>query len=90
MNIKKLAKKLSKIRDNTMDNDYISKKDREDLLALVHDTLIDADPMLTDAPASNVVPYLPTADNDNKPLTSDQKFRLRLMEKTGTGSTSIH
>ena len=91
MSIKKIAKKLSKIRDNTIDNDYISEEDRDDLLALVHDTLMDADPTLKDAPTSdNVVPYLPTAENDNTPLTSDQKFRLRLMEKTGTGSASIH
>jgi hypothetical protein len=33
---------------------------------------------------------MPQPENDNTPLTSEQKFRLRLMEKTGTGSTSIH
>tara|TARA_B100000949_G_C14042434_1_gene350111 strand:- start:187 stop:402 length:216 start_codon:yes stop_codon:yes gene_type:complete len=33
---------------------------------------------------------MPRPENDNTPLTSEQKFRLRLMEKTGTGSTSIH
>lgn len=34
--------------------------------------------------------FMPLPENDNKPLGSEQKFRLRLMEKTGTGSTSIH
>lgn len=33
---------------------------------------------------------MPKPENDNKPLTVEQKFRLRLVEKTGTGSTLIH
>jgi len=90
MNIKKIAKKLSKIRDNSIDTDYISEEDKEDLLALVNETLIDADPSLQNETSKNIVPFLPMAENDNTKLTSDQKFRLRLMEKTGTGSASIH
>ena len=90
MNIKKIAKKLSKIRDNSIDTDYISEEDKEDLLALVNETLIDADPSLQNETSKNIVPFLPMAENDNTELTSDQKFRLRLMEKTGTGSASIH
>lgn len=33
---------------------------------------------------------VPMAQNDNNILTADQHYRLRLMEKTGTGSRAIH
>ncbi len=33
---------------------------------------------------------IPRPENDNAPLSAEQKFRLRLMEKTGTGSISVH
>ena len=90
MNIKKIAKKLSKIRDNTLDNDYVSEDDKTDLLALVHDALIEEHPHLAEEARNNIVSLVPVAGNDNKELSTDQKFRLRLMEKTGTGSSSVH
>jgi hypothetical protein len=77
MNIKKIAKKLSSIRDNTLDNDYICEEDKEH-------------PHLEEEARNNIVTLTPIAGNDNTELTTDQKFRLRLMEKTGTGSSSIH
>jgi hypothetical protein len=90
MNIKKIAKKLSSIRDNTLDNDYICEEDKEDLLELVHNALIEEHPHLAEEARNNIVSFVPVAGNDNTELTTDQKFRLRLMEKTGTGSSSIH
>jgi hypothetical protein len=90
MNIKKIAKKLSKIRDNTLDTDYISEDDKEDLLSLVHDALVKEHPHLADEARNNIVSFVPSPGNDNTELSTDQKFRLRLMEKTGTGSSSIH
>ncbi len=90
MNIKKINSKLSEIRDNTEENEYISEEDRIDLLSLVHETITEAQAGEKDTLPKNISPYLPIANNDNKPLTTEQKFRLRLMEKTGTGSASIH
>ena len=89
MNIKKIAKRLSKIRDNHVDTDYVSEDDKTDLLSLVNDIIAEAQDKLPQQP-KNITSYLPPADNDNKDLSSDQRFRLRVMEKTGTGSASIH
>jgi len=89
MSLKKIAKKLSKIRDNHVDTDYVSQDDKTDLLSLVNDIIAEAQDKLPQQ-QKNITPYLPQADNDNKDLSSDQRFRLRLMEKTGTGSVSIH
>jgi len=90
MNIKKITQKLSKIRDNTLDNDYICDEDRDDLLEMVHDALLEEHPEFVEEAKRNIVHFTPLPGNDNSDLTTDQKFRLRLMEKTGTGSASIH
>jgi hypothetical protein len=71
MNIKKVAKQLTRARDGIKENGGMTPETREVLESLI------ANPM-------------PQPENDNTPLTSEQKFRLRLMEKTGTGSLSIH
>lgn len=89
MNIKKINNKLSQIRENSIDSDYISEEDRMDLLTLVHETIMEAQASKQATP-KDISLYLPIADNDNKPLTTEQKFRLRLMEKTDSGSASIH
>lgn len=89
MNIKKITKKLSNIRDHLADNGMLSREDKEELRTMVQETLDNAPEKLSQLP-KNISPYLPIADNDNTPLTPDQKLRLRLMEKTGTGSCSIH
>lgn len=89
MNIKKIAQKLSAVRDNVNEDGFISETDKEELRALVQETIDNAQGNLSKLP-KNISPFLPVADNDNTPLTTEQKFRLRLMEKTGTGSASIH
>lgn len=89
MNIKKITKKLSNVRDNLTETGALSEEDKEELRALVQETLDNAPQGLAQLP-KNIGPYLPMAENDNKDLTTEQKFRLRLIEKTGTGSASIH
>ncbi len=90
MNLKKVTQKLSKVRDSIRENGKISEEDKEALKSLIGDTITVAQSDLKKLPNKMKNRHMPLPENDNKPLTSEQKFRLRLMEKTGTGSASIH
>ena len=91
MNLKKVTKKLSKVRDNVRQDGEISAETEQMLKSLITDALMEAPNELKNLPNKNkITSRMPLPENDNTPLTSEQKFRLRLMEKTGTGSVSIH
>lgn len=90
MNLKKVTKKLSKVRDSIRDNGEISLEDEQILKSLIGDTIDIAQSDLKDLPPKIVNRHMPLPENDNTPLTTEQRFRLRLMEKTGTGSVSVH
>lgn len=90
MNLKKITKKLAQVRDNTRENGSISPEDEQLLRSLIGDTISMAQSDLKKLPKKVQNRHMPIPENDNTPLTSEQKFRLRLMEKTGTGSYSIH
>lgn len=90
MNLKKVTQKLSKVRDSIRENGEISAENEEILKSLIGDTITVAQSDLKKLPNKMKNRHMPLPENDNTPLTSEQKFRLRLMEKTGTGSTSIH
>lgn len=87
MNLKKVTQKLSKVRDSIRDNGKISAEDEKTLKSLIGDTINIAQSELPNKMKNR---HMPLPENDNTPLTTEQRFRLRLMEKTGTGSTSIH
>jgi hypothetical protein len=87
MNLKKVTEKLAEIRDNAKENGRLREEDRQALKSLVSETLTLAQGELK-SPMSHYA--TPQAHNDNRELTADQHFRLRLMEKTGTGSAAIH
>ena len=90
MNLKKVTKKLSKVRDSIRDKGEITLEDEQILKSLIGDTINVAQSDLQELPKKITGRQMPLPENDNKPLTTEQKFRLRLMEKTGTGSVSIH
>lgn len=90
MNLKKVTKKLSQVRDNLLSGNEISDEDEQILRSLLGDTLDVDQSDLKRVPDSMKNRQMPMPENDNTPLTSEQKFRLRLMEKTGTCSVSIH
>lgn len=90
MKLKKVTEKLSKVRENLCDKGSISKEDEEILRSLLGDTLNLAHEDLLKLPHSVRSRNMPMPENDNSLLTSEQKFRLRLIEKTGTGSMSVH
>ncbi len=90
LKLKKVTEKLSKVRDSLSENGEISKENQEILKSLIGDTIEIAQKDLKKLPNSMRSRFMPTAENDNTPLTSEQKYRLSLIEKTGTGSASIH
>ena len=80
MNLKKVTKKLTAVRDSILENGSLTDKDESVLKTMIADEItVKQNRFRT-----------PVALNDNKPLSAEQQFRLRLMEKTGTGSTAIH
>lgn len=90
MNLKKITNALTKVRDNIDDHGGEMTEADEDLLyELLKDTIDFAQDDLKALP-KNIEPFLPIPNNDNSELSSEQKYRLRLIEKTGTGSASIH
>jgi hypothetical protein len=80
MNLKKVTKKLTSVRDSIRAEGKMTDEAEEILKSLVNE------PVTVNQRRFRT----PQPDNDNQPLSPEQKFRLRLMEKTGTGSTSIH
>lgn len=90
LKLKKVTEKLAKVRDSLCEKSALSAEDEATLKSLLGETLYMAQDELQKMPNSIRARYMPLAENDNTALTPEQKFRLRLMEKTGTGSTSIH
>ncbi len=90
MNLKKVTQTLSKVRDSITTNGKISEEDEKILKSLIGDTITIAQNDLKKLPNKIKNRKMVAPENDNTPLTSEQKFRLRLMEKSGTGSISIH
>ena len=90
LKLKKVTEKLSKVRDSVCENGSISAEDEEILRSLIGDTINIAQEDLQNLPNKVKTRTMPLAENDNTPLNKEQKFRLKLMEKTGTGSASIH
>jgi len=88
MSLKKVTKKLSAVRDSIKENGAVTVEDEKALKELVRETLALSNQ--SRAPKTPKMPTMPKAHNDNKPLTPDQRYRLSLIEKTGTGSTEIH
>lgn len=90
LKLKKITEKLAQVRDHITENGEISAENERILKSLIGDTLTIAQSDLKNLPNKMRNRHMPTPENDNKPLSTEQKFRLRLMEKTGTGSHSIH
>ena len=90
MDLKKVTQKLAQIRDIAREEGRLTKKEKEELKQLVAETITISQRNLKGTNRSNIMPMPQKAENDNHQLTADQNFRLRLMEKTGTGSHAIH
>jgi len=88
MDLKKVTQKLAEIRDIAREEGRLTEQEKAELKELVNETftISQRDLKKQNTP---VISMPQKADNDNE-LTADQHFRLRLMEKTGTGSQAIH
>ena len=98
MNLKFLEQKLKTLRDRIRSEGRLTRQDERELKALLEHALTAADENTTEteSPFGRILAKQ-SALNDNhllnsKPatLTPDQKARLMIVEKVGTGSMSIH
>jgi hypothetical protein len=88
MNLKHVAKRLSKVRDSIREQGGVTAEDEKALQDLVNETIGCAKQELSKIPQRTK--DMPAPHNDNQPLNKDQRLRLSLVEKTGTGSASVH
>jgi len=89
MDIKDIQQKLKELRDRIKDEGRISPDSEAQLKMILNDTLISANDELTAIQDRLSATMALRAGNDNA-LSDDQKKRLRIIEKTGTGSHAVH
>jgi hypothetical protein len=89
MDIKDIQAKLKELRDRIKQDGHISPVSEQQLKDILNDTLISANGELATIQQRLNTKITMRAGNDNI-LSDDQKKRLRLIEKTGTGSHAVH
>lgn len=89
MDIKDIQAKLKELRDRIKTDGQITPQSEEALKAILNDTLVSANTELTALQTKLSARMVMQAGNDNE-LSEDQKKRLRIIEKTGTGSQTVH
>ena len=91
MDFKKIQEKLAVLRDRIRSDGCISPDSEQELKNIMNDTLTSASQELTNIQTKLSSTMAIRAGNDNQTkLSDDQKKRLRLVEKTGTGSEMVH
>lgn len=89
MDLKEIQQKLKQLRDRIKDEGCISPVAEAELKAILSDTLVTANDELTAIQDKLAAQMAMRAGNDNT-LTLEQKKRLSIIEKTGTGSHAVH
>lgn len=89
MNLKEIQTKLKALRDQIKKDGHVSDDAEEQLRAILNDTLVTANDELANIQNKLNATLAMRAGNDND-LTPEQKKRLRILEKTGTGSHAVH
>lgn len=89
MDLKDIQIKLKELRDRIKDEGGISEISEQELKAILNDTLLSANTELSTIQNRLNATMAMRAGNDNT-LSDDQKKRLRIIEKTGTGSHAVH
>ena len=87
--MKDIQKKLKLLRDRIKEDGHISPVAEQELNAILSDTLVTANAELSAIQNKLSATMAMRAGNDNE-LTTEQMKRLRIMEKTGTGSHAVH
>ncbi len=89
MDMKDIQKKLKVLRDRIKADGHISPLAEQELKDILNDALFTANTELSAIQNKLSATMAMRAGNDNE-LTPEQKKRLRIMEKTGTGSHAVH
>jgi hypothetical protein len=89
MDLKDIQKQLKELRDRIKREGYVSPESEHQLKEIMNDTLVSAKDELAVMQDRLNATMSMRAGNDNV-LSDDQKKRLRLIEKTGTGSHAVH
>lgn len=89
MDLKDIQQKLKELRDRIRAEGGISPDAENELRDLLNDTLATANEELTTIQDKLSATLALRAGNDNT-LTPEQKKRLSIVEKTGTGSAMVH
>lgn len=89
MDLKDIQEKLKELRDRIRAEGCISETSEEELKSLLNNTVISAHDQLATIQTKLSATMAIRATNDNI-LTPDQKKRLSIVEKTGTGSNAVH
>lgn len=89
MDIKDIQAKLKELRDRIKKDGHISPASEQQLKDILNDTLISANDKLATIQQRLNTKMTMRAGNDNV-LSDDQKKRLRMIEKAGTGSYAVH
>lgn len=89
MDLKDIQEKLKALRDRIKDEGCISPTAELELKTILNDTLVSANDELSSIQNRLNAKMVIRAGNDNI-LSDDQKKRLRIVEKTGTGSHAVH
>lgn len=92
MDLKSIQHKLKNLRDRIREQGRISHADEQELQSLIRESLSTANSELEGIQArlELMSGRKVLKSNDNVALTQDQKKRLADLEKTGTGSNSVH
>ena len=89
MDLKDIQEKLKELRDRIKSEGHISPRSEEELKSLLSNTLVTANDEISTIKSRIDATMKMRAGNDND-LTPEQKKRLRIIEKMGTGSACIH
>ena len=90
MSLKDVQQKLKDLRDRIRADGKLSPGIEQELQDLLSETLTSANDEITALQDKLNATLSLRAGNDNAILSDEQKRRLRLVEKTGTGSQSVH
>ena len=89
MDLKDIQERLKELRDRIRAEGRISPNAEEELKTLLSNTLVSANDELSAIQNRIGHAMVRRAGNDNI-LTPEQKKRLSIIEKTGTGSLAVH
>ena len=90
MDLKTVQQQLKLLRDRIKSQGEISSDDEQELRSLISQTLETANDELEDIQQRLEKNVIRKKANDNIELTDEQKARLTITEKTGTGSIAVH